>query len=411
METPDIIQAVSLGFEKAKGGDAVNIYSSIVPYHLNGQLPLKSHYAFGWIIYYALHQSPANSINERKQMLARYLSLRTERPHKLHSMILTEAIRLYKDTSDLTSAAMRNHNNRKDIPHFSIMRFIGLWDLANLRPGDWRRKEHEGKPLPSTVEKLITHCVDELYKSHCSEIDPAFISVVDRAMTEYAASASLYAQRAQLHELTGDTAAAIDMLRDAILTSPAKFFLWQRLACLISDKESVRLKASLLYKALKCPGPEEYKGRIHLLLASAMTEAGAYPQALWELQIVRKLYEEKGWNMPRHYREVESKLPADTQPMDPTAIYRKIEPLADDFIYEALPEIVTQKTYHKPGGSTTDRYGRQRISPVAWRVTDSRGTNYWFSPSAYGIPDQLPTGTPVRIKVFAGKVVKAFINA
>ena len=41
-------------------------------------LPLKSHYPMGRIIYYALHQSPAHAIQERKMLLAHYLRLNVE---------------------------------------------------------------------------------------------------------------------------------------------------------------------------------------------------------------------------------------------------------------------------------------------------------------------------------------------
>ena len=42
-------------------------------------LPLKSLYPMGRIIYYALHQSPAHAIQERKMLLAHYLRLNVER--------------------------------------------------------------------------------------------------------------------------------------------------------------------------------------------------------------------------------------------------------------------------------------------------------------------------------------------
>ncbi len=200
------------------------------------------------------------------------------------------------------------------------------------------------------------------------------------------------------------------MLRNAILTSSSKFFLWSRLAALITDKEELRLKVSLLYKALRCPGQEEFKGKIHLNLASALAEGGAFPQAKWELKYVKKLYEDKGWNLPRLYRETEKKIPAGTQVSDPIGIYKKVESLADDYIYESLPEIPVKKTYHKPATETTDHYGNRRAGRTAWRVTDVQGNNYWFTPSYYNIQENLPTDTPLKIKVFNGKIVKALLD-
>lgn len=399
METNELIKLVSDGFDRAKSGAAAEVYAEVAPYHDNQTLPLKSHYPFGWIIYYALHQSPAHAIKERKQMLARYLNLQVERPHKLHSMILTEAFRLYKDAEEIRSSTE---------PRFSIVKFTDMWNLAYIRPTDWNRKEHEGKQLPSTVEKLITHYTDELYSMRIPASEE-FTGIINRALVAYPPTANLFAQRAQIHELAGENEAAIEMLRNAILSSSTKFYLWSRLANLITDKDDLRLKVSLLYKALRCPGQEDFKGKIHLQLAAALADGGAFPQARWELKYVKDFYAKNGWHLPRLYKETEKKIPAGTEAADPSGIYRKIEHMADDFIYESLPEIPARKTFHKPAAETTDRYGNRRMGQTAWRVTDADGVNYWFSPARFGIPENLPADTPVMVKVFGGKVVKAMI--
>ncbi len=408
MEINEIIAYVSDGFDRAKAGAAVEVYSSIVNHPEMQVLPLKSHYAFAWIIYYALHQSAAYAIQERKQLLAHYLRLEVAKPHKLHSMILTEAARLYKDAADTAEAARLKggQNAAAEVPTFSIVKFANLWNLAHIRPTDWNRKELDGKQLSSTVEKLITHYVDELYQQRTPASDE-FLAIINRALVAYPPTTSLFAQRAQIHELAGEKEAAIEMLRHAILSSSTKFYLWSRLASLITDKDSLRLKVSLLYKALRCPGQEDFKGKIHLQLAAALAEGGAFPQAKWELEYVRNFYSQKGWNMPRLYKETEKKIPADTQAADPGSLYRKVEHMADDFIYESLPEILVKKTYHKPAAETTDKYGTRRPGQTAWRVTDSEGNNYWFNPGLYGIQENLPADTQLKVKVYNGKVVKA----
>lgn len=408
MEPNEIIQYVSDGFDRAKAGAAVETYNAIIHHPELRDLPHRSHYPMGWIIYYALHQSPAHAIQERKMLLAHYLRLNVEKPHKLHSMILNEAFRLYKDAVDAATIARLKggFNPATDSTRFSIVKFMELWNLDHIRPTDWNRKEHEGKLLSSTVEKLITHYTDELYGMHTPP-SAEFIGIVNQAMVAYPPTTNLFAQRAQLHELSGEKEAAIEMLRHAILTSSSKFYLWSRLANLITDKENMRLKVSLLYKALCCPGQEEFKGKIHLHLAATLAEGGAMPQAKWELIHVKDLYTKNDWYLPKLYRETENKIPAGTAPADPSAIYRKVAHLADDFIYDILPELEARKTYHKAAAETTDRYGNRRMGQTAWRLTDSNGANYWFNPGKYGIPEDLPADTRVRIKVYGGKVVKA----
>lgn len=408
MDTNEIIAYVSDGFDRAKAGAAAEVYASIVNNPEMQVLPYKSHYPFAWIIYYALHQSPVHAIQERKQLLAHYLRLNVMKPHKLHSMILTEASRLYKDAADTAEAARLKGgaNAAAEVPTFSIVKFSDLWNLAHIRPTDWNRKEHEGKQMSSTVEKLITHYVDELYSQRTPASDE-FTAIINQALVAYPPTASLFAQRAQIHELAGEKEAAIEMLRHAILSSSTKFYLWSRLAVLITDKDSLRLKVSLLYRALRCPGQEDFKGKIHLQLAAALAEGGAFPQAKWELEYVKNFYSQKGWNMPRLYKETEKKIPVDTQAADPSPLYRKVEHKADEFIYESLPEIDVKKTYHKPATETTDKYGTRRPGQTAWRVTDGEGNNYWFNPGRFGIQDNLPIDTQLKVKVYGGKVVKA----
>ena len=410
METNEIIQFISDGFDKAKAGAAVETYNAIVNHPDMRVLPPKSHYPFGWIIYYALHQSPAHAIRERKQLLANYLRLNVPKPHKLHSMILTESFRLYKDAKSSVLSLKPSVCGSKSSaePKFSIVRFVELWNLEYIRPTDWNRKEHEGKQLPSTVEKLITHYTDELYSTRvpASEV---FTGIINRALVAYPPTANLFSQRAQIHELAGEKECAVEMLRNAILASSTKFYLWARLADMMTDRDDLRLKVGLLYKALRCPGQEDFKGKIHLQLASALAEGGAFPQAMWELNHVKDFYGNKGWNLPRLHKDTEKKIPACTEAADPSGIYRKVEHMADDFIYEVLPEVQVRKTYHKPAAETTDRYGKRRQGQTAWRVTDAEGNNYWLNPVRYGIQEDLPPETRLAVKIFGGKVVKARI--
>lgn len=399
MTREELIQFVSDGFEKAKGGDAVNIYRQICPTQDDGTLPLKSHYAFGWIIYYALHQSPDKAIDDRKHMLGRYLKLSITVPHKLHSMILTEAVRLYRDSKDAAFG-----KKPEETVKFSILGFLKLWDLKNLRPGDWRRKEVDGKPVNSLAEKVITCGVSEAEETRQMP-SPEFMQMMSKALTDFPNTPALLAQSATIHLLNGETDLAKELLKSAVLSAPAKFHLWAKLASTIDPKDEPHLHVALLYKALKAPGQEQFKGRIRLSLADTLSNRGAHPQALWELNRVKEVYEPNGWNLPRLHTTVSARIPKGTVPANPETLYRKVERLADDFIYESLPEIEATKTFHKlPNPNDKGRYGKPA---VAWRVTDLDGNNYWFNPERMGISPDHPIGTKLNIRVHGGKLVKA----
>lgn len=402
MTEEDLRKYISDGVDRAKAGEALNVYHAIQPMLNAGAIPARSHYAAGWIIYYALHQTPDKITDTRKRMLADYLALRVPRPHKLHSMILTEAIRLYKDVKN---AAFNNRDGRA--PKFSIIKFAALWHLTNLRPGDWRRKSLEGKDLTSTVEKLITVSVDELEETRTSP-SPEFMEIMNMALREYPESFTLMAQRAALHRISGEHTLGADLLRRAILLAPGKFFLWSDLAATIDSKENPRLKVALLYKALTAPGPEQFKGRIRLSLAEIWSGYGAHSKALWELERVKRIYESQGWHLPATYVRLADTIPADTEPEDPAPSYRKLLPLAEDEIYSALPPLKVSKTYHKVAtAADAARFGIKGNKGISWRVTDAEGNNYWLQPARFGIDPALPLQTPLTIRVHNGRTVKA----
>lgn len=387
-----LAQLISNGFDKAKAGDARRVYDAV--HECSSKIPSRSHYAFGWIIYYALHQSRGD-ISFRKHLLAEYLSLSTPRPHKLHSMILQEAIQLYKDVKNVQFNAHGNAENRA--PGFSILRFVALWNPDNLREGDWRRKEFNGKPLSATAEKLITVCVDEADSTHTLP-DEKVMKVVDMAMQKFPDSASLLSQRATLHLLAGDKDTAKTLLRQALVLAPGKFFIWSRLASLIDINDQPRLRLALFVRALNSPGQELFKGRIHLQMAEVWASRNCFPQAAWELDKVKRLYESQHWHMPALYTKLRSVIPEDTMPETPAATYKKLAGITDAYVYELLPEISVKKTYHKAATSDT---------PIAWRVTDANGENFWLQPHRFGLRQELPKGTELLVRVNNRKVVTA----
>lgn len=405
METDNtLLRLISDGVDKAKEGAAREVYDAV---HASASsIPPQSHYAFGWIIYYTLHQAAASEIQLRKKLLAEYLALSTPRPHKLHSMILLEAMRLYDDAGNTGFCA--SEGRRQKPPAFSIMRFSDMWRLDNLRPGDWRRREHEGKRLSSTAEKLITVTVDE---AETTSVYPPeeFMRVVGRALADFPDSCNLLAQRAALHILKGERDDARRLLRNAILLAPGKFHLWSRLASLIPAGENPRLRLALYARALKAPGQQQFKGRIHLRLAEVWLSKGCLPQAAWELSIVETLYGSMGWHLPALHTRLRAMVPDDVTPESPEDTYRRVMPLADEAIYESLPEVTVRKTFHK--AAVTPQPGSvAKTSPVAWRLTDDSGHNYWIQPRRFRLADDLPLGAGLAIRLYNGKPVAARIT-
>lgn len=403
MNTDRLIKYVSDGVDAAKRGEACAVYAQVKPWHDKGMLPARSHYAFGWIIYYAIHQSADSDIEGRKRMLACYLKLSVPRPHKLHSMILTEAIRLYKNAKE---KSFKFRDNRERSPEsFSIVRFCDIWGLQNLRPGDWRRKEHEGKLLSSTVEKLITQYADEL-ESTGTAPTADFQKVMNQASTEYPDSYNLHSQQAMLLMRESRYEEAAALLRRALLSAPGKFFLWSRLAEAVGHRGDYRLQSALLYKALKSPGDERFKGKVHMSLARIWIEVKAYGYALWELKRVREIYESNGWHLPSEAGAMIRKIPEGQAAEDPEPLYRRIELLADNEIYASLPVVSARKCYHRETESD-GRFAPRGVRRISWGVRDGEGKIHWFQPSRFRIDPSLPEGTEVELRIYNGKPVTA----
>lgn len=333
-------------------------------------------------------------------MLAHYFKLKNKTPHKLHSMILTEAIRLYKDAKLSTFHKSQSHKVA-----FSIVKFSNIWNLDNLREGDWNRKQLDGKRLNSTVEKLITAYTDEVEETHVTP-DEKFITVIDRAMSKYKDSYNLMSQRASIHISSHETEKARILLRGALLLAQGKFHLWNKLAATVSPTNEPRLHIALLYKALRSPGQDSYKGKIRLSIAAVLAEKGVFAQALWELQQVKALYEQQGWHLPPSFNNIMRKIPSETTPDNPERLYKKVEHLADEEIFNSLPQIPTTKTYHK----IMQPQNGHNPGDTAWRVTDNHGNNFWLHPLKFNIRPDLPNGTKVLIRVFNGKPVSANLS-
>lgn len=396
----DLTALISKGVDIAKQGDARSVYNAIGSFNAES-IPAKSHYAAGWILYYCLHQADDKEILPRKRMLAEYLGLSTPRPHKLHSMILLEAMRLYKDAKNLEFNALSSGKNQTQDSSrkFSITKFINLWNLDNLRPGDWKRKEFEGKQMGSTVEKLITIIVDELdaAKERPSE---QFVNVMQKALAEYPDSYNLLVQWASLLIAVGNQEEAKEYVRKALLLAPGKFHLWSMLGSATPLKQEPRLRMALFAKALYSPGQEQFKGRIRLRLAEIWLERGCYAQGKYELDKVKEIYGRQNWHLPAEHTRLAAQIPSDTDTASPESMYRKLIPMAEEYLYSSLPAIEARKTYHKIS---------EKDSTVAWRVTDSAGTNYWIQPRRFGISPDLPMSTPLQIRIYNGKVVDAKI--
>lgn len=122
------------------GGNVDNLLKKLRNIFANDELSQNLYVDCGWLIYYALKNTPTNNPDKRKLLLLDYIRLELPSPELLHSLILAEAVKIEKNTP----------------LQFRIRDFMSLWGWENLRDEDWEQyKTDNGNIVPSLVEKLI----------------------------------------------------------------------------------------------------------------------------------------------------------------------------------------------------------------------------------------------------------------
>ncbi|MGN0213248.1 MAG: tetratricopeptide repeat protein, partial [Muribaculaceae bacterium] len=241
--------------ENAKnGGDAITSHKQISIFYNNGELDKQLYEDFGWLTYYALKQTNLNEVKNRKILLSLYLQLNLSKPSILHSLILSEAVKIEKNTP----------------LQFRIRNFVRLWELENLRNDDWEQFSTDGgNTMSSLVEKLISVYAKEVKTDHVEAPDE-FCQLVDEALEKFPGNQNLPLYKAGVLISRGKIDEALSYYKDMILQSPSKFFLWDQASSLVQDIDT---KIGLLCKALTCGVEDNFIVNVRLTLAKLLIQA------------------------------------------------------------------------------------------------------------------------------------------
>lgn len=394
-----VARFLSDSFDTAKAGRALEVYQAAKEYYDRGLVPRSSHYVLGWIIYYAMHQIPPHNILSRKKMLAHYLQLNVPKPHKLHSMILLEALRLSGNARSLCYKAQKRPG-----VGFSLVRFAELWDLSNLRPGDWRRKEYGGKLQDSTVERFIAHYVAELEETRSLPSD-GFMDVIYKAHSMNPLSIAMLRRLSTVYILQGDNASARKLLRFAVLLAPREYELWRKIALTVDPAEEPECCLALLHRALVSSSRPEDAGAARLALARFWIDKHNPDFALWELNKYLSMQSGRKKVVTGSYQSLIGHIPPGATAQDPGEAYAGLEPLSDREAYSCIREVSLTLTYIQPACEL-----RRGMLPAVWRLTDSDGEDYWIRPRSFSLPSDMEEGTGIMARIVNGNVVTARIS-
>ena len=348
----------------------------------NGDLNNNLYRDFGWLIFYNLKNTPINDSTKRKQLLHYYLELELPRPELLHSLILSEAVKVEKNTP----------------LQFRIRDFMNLWGWDNLRPDDWTQFQTDnGNTVTSLVEKLISVYAKELKTDNVSSTDE-FNNLVDEALTKFPNNQNMPLYKATVLMSLGKKDEALEYYKELILKSPSKCYLWNQASELV---EEVDLKIALLCKAISVERDESFIGGCRLNLAKVLIEKNMMANAKYELDKYRDFYEIQGWGLRQEYRNTVNQIPQDTQTIDNSSLYDKYVPQAEEFIYSALPLQFAIKVEDKqvddkklPGRKFTQ-----------WTLKTGKGIVRLKKPTKFGLDNRIKNGSPFDIKLYDGKIV------
>lgn len=377
---------VQQAYAQAKAGNGEGAYATVSSIYNDGRLPDDQTNAYGWIIYYSLKQQSDNDVErlvvERKRRLMRYIELGLPSPSLLHSLILSEAVRIERTTP----------------LKFVLHNFFDLWGGSDkLRPEDWEQFEGEHGTLPSLVEKLVTVYVKEVMTDGR---DPSedFVTLIDKALETFGNNQNLPRQRAQIYLHFNQKDKAIDLYRKQLKRNPSRYYLWAELAALVEDADT---QLALTCMALSIKTKEDFLGKIRIYLAEQLCDRNEYALAAGQLALVRRCYERQGWHIPPTIAKVSDRIPAETAEADGRDFIQRHADEANIYLYDNAIHTTLVKS-----GETTDRKTQKR----RWWAADADGNRYSFDPRRLHLPGKCPDGTAIKAVIADKRVLQASVS-
>lgn len=366
-----------------ESGNAIAIYNNFASIYESGELHESLYGELGWLVYYALKNTPLSNADDRKKLLNTYLKLNLERPSVLHSLILSEAIKVEQNTP----------------LQFRIRDFIRLWGLDNLRDDDWEQFHTDtGHTLPSRVEKLIGVFAKEL-KTDGVEAPEDFAALVDKALERFSNNQNMPYFKATVLMSQGRRDEAVEYYRDLILRFPSKSYLWGHLAALTDDVDT---KAGLLSKAITSGENEQFLGGVRLRMAALLLDKfNEAAHAKYELEKYRLLYQSLGWGLKPDFWNLYNRVDNVAAAEENDSIYSRFSPKAEDFIYSRLPEQFAVKVNDK---QIEDRRRQGRRIQV-WTLRTANGVVSLKKPASFGLDRRAKNGSVFSIRVHGGRIV------
>jgi hypothetical protein len=212
-------------------------------------------------------------------LIEEYRALSIERPSRLHSLMLANALRLGVDYPQLAE-------------------FIVWWDIRNLMPEDHERySPHDaGREFPSTVERLI-RVVYELVKAGKARSHlPWIVDFVEAHYEAYPDREWFPYYLGKLYVSADRAAEARALVLPIMRAKRNEFWAWDVLASTFPGDSKTRL--ACLCRALTCRAQEKFLVNVRLEVTQFLRMDDQLHAAKHEIELVIKTRTDQGWSLP-----------------------------------------------------------------------------------------------------------------
>lgn len=301
--------------------EAISIYRNIIN---NGGGTADIHLSLAWELYRVskglIDQKPPN-YNHAKRYINDYFSLIIEKPSLIHSLILRNALEIFK------------HNK------LNLVSFIQLWGVENFQLEDYESFiTSEGRKLPSLVESTLLNVLKEAVLQKNITVIDRLSEFLDECILKFSDNIWLKMRKAQALLVLGKYEEAYVFAKEVVKNKSNESWAWGLLSDVFKPDQKEQ-KIACYCKALLCAQDLNFVAKLKISLAQILVERKAYVAAKTEIEEViefkkaneQKLPEEALLLMEQPWYSEVDKNKSNRQ------FYIEHSSFAEDLLYEDLP--------------------------------------------------------------------------
>lgn len=276
-------------------------------------------------------------ISSADQILEILPSLSFTKPHKYYSLLADTFLKI---------------KGRLNAVWPKFIEFMDWFGFENLMTEDYKRipLKEKGRSFPSLAERIhIGYYKAIMYRINSAQIDKNIITdflnrltYLNKSHPEY--QYTLYHKSLLLLALNRKEE-ALCAIRPFVRLKQNDFWVWDILSDTTDNPE---IKLSCCCRALLCNTEPKFLVKVRLKAAQIMNSLGYKENASTELQELKKIYIENGWNIPREVIEMAQQpwYKACISNGSNTKFYQENLQASEAFLYIDIPEIPILITHY-----------------------------------------------------------------